>query len=221
MKIGSVLRDVDVFLLPEGITKWKALRFMVYSASCFESYPQMVLESLERQEAIRSSGLVNGFAIPHCIQQSIQDTLFLFGFSKAGIPWVSYDRQPAHFVFLLVRPPDTMRDYLRIYRKVFELMEHNLHQEMLVKFSGATFTRRGCRTLSTNRGGRLILLFVSSYAIVGVIKCHPKERQESMIRRECMCGVSSLSAQLPKGLPAPFALVVAATWRTERARWNS
>src|SRR4029450_5553871 len=108
MKIMEILAK-DAVLLDLGVrSKREVLAEM--SASLAKVEPQIeagrVLDVLMEREALQSTGIGEGVAIPHGKLPGLQRLVASFARSRAGIDFESIDGQPTHHFFLVGLPED-------------------------------------------------------------------------------------------------------------------
>jgi mannitol/fructose-specific phosphotransferase system IIA component (Ntr-type) len=60
---------------------------------------------LERREAMGSTGVGRGIAIPHCRAPAVPQLRLAFGRVPAGVAYGSIDNLPVRYLFLIVAPP--------------------------------------------------------------------------------------------------------------------
>ncbi len=102
---------------------------------------ELVRILLER-EALGSTGIGDGIAIPHGKMAMIADTIVAFGRSTAGIDFQSLDRKPVHLFFLLVTPADRPGDHLKTLARVSRILRNPLFRESLRTAPGRSELRR-------------------------------------------------------------------------------
>jgi len=66
----------------------------------------LLIESIKRREAMSTTGIGGGVAIPHAVHRSIRRVTATIGYSESGVEFESLDGQPVHVVILLVAPVD-------------------------------------------------------------------------------------------------------------------
>jgi PTS system fructose-specific IIA component/PTS system nitrogen regulatory IIA component len=69
-----------------------------------------IVEALLSREALGSTGIGRGIAVPHAKHESVQGLVAALGRSEKGIEFSALDGQPVHLVFLLLsskRAPGT------------------------------------------------------------------------------------------------------------------
>jgi PTS system nitrogen regulatory IIA component len=76
---------------------------------------------LAEREAIGSTGLGNGVAVPHAKSDEVKGVTLVLARSKAGLDWQAIDGRPVHVVFLLVSPAAEPETHLRCLRWISTL----------------------------------------------------------------------------------------------------
>ncbi|MBK8575844.1 MAG: PTS sugar transporter subunit IIA [Elusimicrobia bacterium] len=90
----------------------------------------MVNILLER-EALGSTGIGQGVAIPHGKSPSVKTQAAALGISKRGMDFDSLDGEPVHIVFLLIAPPDAAGNHLKALAKVSRLLKDKFFRQAL------------------------------------------------------------------------------------------
>ncbi len=85
---------------------------------------------LER-EALGSTGIGQGVAIPHGKSNCVQDLLAAFGVSRHGVNFDSLDGEPVHLFFLLVAPEDSAGPHLKALARISRLLKDRHFRESL------------------------------------------------------------------------------------------
>jgi len=67
--------------------------------------PDPVLDALRRREALGSTGIGKGIAVPHARSTLIAERALLVARSTKGVEFDSVDGGPVHLIFLIVAPP--------------------------------------------------------------------------------------------------------------------
>lgn len=81
-----------------------------------------ILKAVLDREAIGSTGLGDGIAIPHvkdCPQ--VEGLTGAFGRSSSGIQFDAIDGKPVHLVFLILGGPNTTEEHIQVLRKLAAL----------------------------------------------------------------------------------------------------
>jgi PTS system nitrogen regulatory IIA component len=120
MKIMEILAK-DAVLLDLGVrSKREVLAEMAASLAKVE--PQIetgrLLEVLLEREALQSTGIGEGVAIPHGKLPGLDRLVATFARSVAGVDFDSIDGQPTHHFFLLVVPEHSGGQYLKALARI-------------------------------------------------------------------------------------------------------
>jgi len=120
MKIMEILVKESVILDLGVRTKREVLREMTASLAKVE--PQIeadrLLDVLMEREALQSTGIGEGVAIPHGKLPGLARLVATFARSRAGIDFESIDGQPTHHFFLLVVPEHSGGQYLKALARI-------------------------------------------------------------------------------------------------------
>jgi mannitol/fructose-specific phosphotransferase system IIA component (Ntr-type) len=108
-----------------------------------------VVEVTLAREAIGSTGIGHGIAIPHCRTPLVKKICCAYGRSVAGVDFDSLDGEPVHSVFFLLTPPELKEQHLALMKSFatqirkehfFEFLQQvaNAKQlcDLLVEFEG-------------------------------------------------------------------------------------
>lgn len=91
-------------------------------------FKQVVLD----REAISTTGVGDGIAIPHGVSNKIKKPSVVFARSRQGIDFESMDNKPAHLFFLIATPDNGKNDHLQILAKLSqELMNQSVRDALL------------------------------------------------------------------------------------------
>jgi PTS system nitrogen regulatory IIA component len=67
--------------------------------------PDAIVDALRRREALGSTGIGKGIAVPHVRSTMIAERALLVARSAKGVEFDSMDGGPVHLLFLIVAPP--------------------------------------------------------------------------------------------------------------------
>ena len=120
MKIMDILAR-DAVILNLGVrTKREGLVEM--SAALAKVEPQIeadrLLEVLLEREALQSTGIGEGVAIPHGKMAGLDRLIATFARSVDGVDFESIDGQPTHHLFMLVVPEHSGGKYLKALARI-------------------------------------------------------------------------------------------------------
>lgn len=91
-----------------------------------------LIEVLLAREAIMSTGIGLGIAVPHARLASVTHPALGIGISKEGINYESLDDKPVHVVVLIVVPAHSQKQYLRILARVTLMLKNARLREQLM-----------------------------------------------------------------------------------------
>jgi PTS system nitrogen regulatory IIA component len=86
---------------------------------------------LVEREALGSTGIGDGVAIPHGKLPFLSDMIVAFGRSRSGVDFESLDNKPAHLFFLLVTPVDKPGDHLKTLARISRILKNPSLRESL------------------------------------------------------------------------------------------
>jgi PTS system nitrogen regulatory IIA component len=124
-------------ILPELAARTKEEVLMELADRIAGKFPAVsadqLLQILKDREKLGSTGIGDGFAIPHGKSKTIGRMIISFGRSRPGIPFDSMDGKPAHFFFVLVAPENSAGDHLKALAKISRFLKDSLFKESLSK----------------------------------------------------------------------------------------
>ncbi|HYM81339.1 MAG TPA: PTS sugar transporter subunit IIA [Candidatus Limnocylindria bacterium] len=82
-----------------------------------------ILDRVLRREAMMSTGIGNGIAIPHGKARSVDRMLAACGVSSAGVEFDSVDGEPAHIFILLVSPENVGTPHVKVLANISRLLK--------------------------------------------------------------------------------------------------
>jgi mannitol/fructose-specific phosphotransferase system IIA component (Ntr-type) len=91
-----------------------------------------VLQSLNG-EKIMSTGVGNGFAIPHGKTDAVADIVAAFGITAQPIPYQSLDEKPVRLVFLLVGKDNLVGPHIKLLSRISRLMNKEEFRNKLLE----------------------------------------------------------------------------------------
>lgn len=96
---------------------------------------------LER-EALGSTAIGEGIAIPHAKLPLLREMIVAFGRSVAGIDFHSLDGKPTHLFFLLVTPDDNPGEHLRTLARISRILKNRTLRDQLMHAAGRDAIRQ-------------------------------------------------------------------------------
>jgi len=83
------------------------------------------------REALGSTGIGQGIAIPHGKSDCVTKLVSAFGVSRTGVPFDSLDGEPVHLFFLLVAPEDSAGPHLKALARISRLLKDKHFRDTL------------------------------------------------------------------------------------------
>jgi len=96
-----------------------------------------ILRVLRDRERLGSTGIGEGFAIPHGKMKELTRIIIAFGRSKEGIPFDSLDGKPAFYFFVLIAPEESAGLHLKALAKISRFIKDAAFKEHLFQASDA------------------------------------------------------------------------------------
>ncbi len=135
MTIADFLEEGAVCCELKGETKESVIRELVgllvkANAIKEKEVPKLVQILLDR-EALGSTGIGQGVAIPHGKAPFVSRLVGAVGVSKRGMPFDSLDGEPAQIFFLLVAPEDSAGPHLKALARISRLLKEKHFRDSL------------------------------------------------------------------------------------------
>ena len=124
----------DAVILDLGVrTKRDALAEMAAALAKVEPLVEAdrLLEVLLEREALQSTGIGEGVAIPHGKMPGLDRLVAAFARSNEGVDFESIDGQPTHHFFLLVVPEHSGGQYLKALARISRFFRNAAFRQRL------------------------------------------------------------------------------------------
>ena len=105
---------------------------------------------LAQREAVGSTGIGNGVAVPHVKTGVVSEACMILGRSAQGIDYQAIDGQPVHTVFLLVGPANQAEAHLRSLRWIASLARNADFRRFVRNASGEAEIRALLHEMSSS-----------------------------------------------------------------------
>lgn len=143
--IGSLVDSAALVAEVVAKNKEAALKELLAVAQTSGGFTAATAKSLQKRllerEAIGSTGLGNGVAVPHVKADGVGSTTLVLARSKAGLEWQAIDGRPVHILFLLVSPGNEPEAHLRCLRWIATLARSTDFRRFLLDAPGAEAMR--------------------------------------------------------------------------------
>ncbi len=110
----------QVRIIPSGATKQEALDLLV---DALKDNPvindcEALRKAVFEREAIQSTGLGNGVAVPHVRIPEVTALTIALGIAADGVEFDALDHNPVQVLVLFATPKDSKKTYLSVLAKV-------------------------------------------------------------------------------------------------------
>ena len=125
MRLSELLNSSAVSLRLKARVKREALVEMVdllEAAHKFRSQGE-ILDRVVRREAMMTTGIGNGVAIPHGKARSVDHMAAAVGVCPEGLDFESEDGQPVYLVVLLVSPESATSQHVKVLANISRLLK--------------------------------------------------------------------------------------------------
>lgn len=124
MKISDILEEKLVVTNLPGNSKETIINAMVdivgQSSKVLDK--EKVRNAVFEREKIMSTGVGNGFAIPHGKTDAVSDIVASFGITAEPINYQALDEKPVRLVFLLVGKDNLVGPHIKLLSRISRLM---------------------------------------------------------------------------------------------------
>ncbi len=143
--IGTLVDSAALVAQIEAKNKDGALKELLAVAQATGAFAAKTTKALGKRlserEAIGSTGLGNGVAVPHVKGEDVTGVSLVLARCKAGIEWQAIDGRPVHIVFMLVSPANEPETHLRCLRWISTLARSSDFRRFLLDAPDVTAMR--------------------------------------------------------------------------------
>ncbi len=139
MKISDILEEKLVVPNLPGSTKEEIINSMIdlISQSPKVIDKDKVRNAIYDRERIMSTGVGNGFAIPHGKTDAVSDIVAAFGVTANPIDYQSLDEKPVRLVFLLVGKESMVGPHIKLLSRISRLMNKEDFRNRLLELKSS------------------------------------------------------------------------------------
>ena len=135
MKISDFLCAKAVCADLKGTNKHEIIeemvKLLINAGAIDKKNKAKLIEVLLAREALGSTAIGQGIAIPHGKSDSVNKLIAGLGISKKGIDFDSLDGDPAYIFFLLIAPIDSAGPHLKALARISRLLKDKYFRENL------------------------------------------------------------------------------------------
>ncbi len=134
MKISDILDESLVKTRLAGNSKDEIISHMIDIVATSKKVlnREKVQEAIFEREKIMSTGVGNGFAIPHGKTDAVSDIVAAFAVTAEPIDYQSLDEQPVRLVFLLVGKDSMVGPHIKLLSRISRLMNKEEFRKKLL-----------------------------------------------------------------------------------------
>lgn len=138
MRLSAVLPESAIVVGLDGFDKWgvieKLTDLLVVSSQAQATWREPILKGLVEREKQSSTGMQDGFAIPHSrMDEPISSTLVSLAVLSRGMDFDAIDGQPTRTVVCLITPRKQSREHLRVLAGIAQLFARAEFRSALLK----------------------------------------------------------------------------------------
>ncbi len=124
MRISDILDETVVRVNLKGKSKDEVISQMIAIVNNSPKVQDIekVREAIFEREKIMSTGVGNGFAIPHGKTDAVLDIVAAFAITEEPIDYESLDEQPVRLIFLLVGKDSMVGPHIKLLSRISRLM---------------------------------------------------------------------------------------------------
>ena len=135
MKILDFLNEKAISANLESQDKKKVIQeltdLLIKAGELKPKIKDTVVELRLNREALGSTGIGQGVAIPHGKCEYVDELVGAFGISKKGINFDSLDGEPAYIFFLLLAPVESSGPHLKALARISKLLKDKYFRDSL------------------------------------------------------------------------------------------
>jgi fructose-specific phosphotransferase system IIA component len=137
MRISDILTEDFIVSGLEGDSKDDIIDKMVdlVGASSKVIDKEKVRKAIFERERIMSTGVGNGFAIPHGKTDAVSDIVAGFAVTERPIDYESLDEKPVRLVFLLVGKDNLVGPHIKLLSRISRLMNKEEFRRKLLELT--------------------------------------------------------------------------------------
>lgn len=111
------------------------------------------IAAVYEREALGSTGVGLGVAIPHGKSAAVREPAVAFGKSAEGVDFQSVDGTPAHLVFMIAVPDSADNEHLRILATLSRMLIHEDFRKALMEAGSPEEILQTIQAKETERAG--------------------------------------------------------------------
>ena len=121
----------------EAVEKEEAIRELVGNLVSADRLSKRkapaVTRAILKREALGSTGIGRGIAVPHTKHSSVKQVIGCLGRSKKGVDFAAIDGEPVYLVFLLVSPSEEPGLHLKALERISVVLRDENFSRFLIR----------------------------------------------------------------------------------------
>ncbi|MCM8784456.1 MAG: PTS sugar transporter subunit IIA [Candidatus Omnitrophica bacterium] len=126
--VNSDLKSLD----KKGVIE-ELVDLLIKAGKLKDKDKQKIIEVILNREALGSTGIGQGIAIPHGKSDCLKELTAAMGISKRGINFDALDGEPVFIFFLLLAPEDSAGPHLKALARISRLLKDKYLRDALIK----------------------------------------------------------------------------------------
>lgn len=145
------LLTIDRIKIPlQASTKDDVLRELVQVVASGVEEPDEVLRAVREREAVLSTGIGNGVAIPHGKSSMVEDLVMAAGRTAEPVEFDSLDGKPVQLLFMLIGPETAAGPHIKALSRISRLVRKDSVREQLINAKSPEEFYRGLKEAEAN-----------------------------------------------------------------------
>jgi nitrogen PTS system EIIA component len=135
VKILDFLKEGEVTADLQGTDKLAVLRELSRRLvePCQVASEEEILQVLLDREKLESTGIGEGFAVPHGRLRKLKHFILSFGRSIPGVDFDAIDHKPSHLFFVVVAPEHSAANNLKLLSRIVTLLKDTSFRKRLLE----------------------------------------------------------------------------------------
>ena len=125
----AVTNDLKASTKAEVIAEMTGL--LVEAGAIEKKHKAKIIETLMAREALGSTAIGQGIAIPHGKSEAAEKMVAALAVSRKGVHFDSLDGEPSYIFFLLIAPIDSAGPHLKILAQISRLLKDKFFRDSL------------------------------------------------------------------------------------------
>jgi fructose-specific phosphotransferase system IIA component len=135
MRLTEILKPQNILVPMQATNKNEAIGELVslLAKNADIQDPKAVLDAVLEREKTRTTGIGNGFAIPHGKCSGTSQLVMAIGKLTTPIDFQAYDGRPVSLIWLLTSPPDKTGPHIHALARISRLMTIDKFRQALAQ----------------------------------------------------------------------------------------